>query len=88
MKDNIDKDYKKDELYRALHILNPSPNMTGLYSCTVVTDQSEDERKAHLTIIQPGKPLEFKQTTSEDRNEIGVSCFVEDAFPKPQLSIV
>lgn len=89
MKDNIDPDFKMaDGSYRALNILNPSKNLTGVYSCLVITDQSEDEQKANLTIIQPGKPLVFKQTTSDDGNEIGVSCFVEDAYPEPELSIV
>lgn len=86
MKAHIDTNFTTtDGTYRALHLINPTTNMTGEYTCSVSTNEADDKQKASLTIIQPGKPLEFKKIRSEDGNEIAVSCFVEDASPVPTL---
>lgn len=72
--------------YRALAITNPTPNMTGTYTCNAGSYQSEDRQSAHLQIIVPESDLQIK--INQEEEEYKVECSAKDVYPEPKLSIM
>lgn len=91
MKNHINTNYtvsdKALQKYRALAITKPQLNMTGTYSCTVGSFQSEDKKSAFLQIIVPESDFQVK-IEEDNNNNIKVECIVKDIFPEPKITIV
>ncbi|KAL0884231.1 hypothetical protein ABMA27_016229 [Loxostege sticticalis] len=73
--------------HRALHILSPTPEMTGNYTCVVSTFLAEDQRTRPMTIFVPERRFDMIQDRLED-GYLNIICSVEGVYPKPELVIL
>lgn len=74
--------------HRALAITKPVISMSGYYTCSVGTYQSEDKRSSHLQIIIPESDFQLKVEEANDGTDnINVQCSVQKIFPEPKLII-
>lgn len=62
--------------------------MTGVYTCSVGTFQSEDKRSRHMQIIKPESDFQLKvEEATDGSGDINVECLAQDVFPEPKLII-
>lgn len=92
MRNNIDLNYTASDhihhKHRALAITKPIVNMTGTYTCSVGTYQSEDKRSSHMQIIIPESDFQLKvEEAGDGSDDIKVECSAQDVFPEPKLII-
>lgn len=94
MRSSIDLNYstvehKHRSSHRALTIIKPTINMTGVYTCAVGTFQSEEKRSSHMQIILPETEFKLKIEKVNDGidNDFNVECSVHDIYPEPKLMI-
>ncbi|XP_017769013.1 PREDICTED: uncharacterized protein LOC108557119 [Nicrophorus vespilloides] len=73
-----------NSVHRALHILKPGPDLSGDYTCSVSTFQSEDIRTKSMLVFVPEKSLILRRV-SADAEDIRVECKAEGVFPKPDI---
>lgn len=95
MRSSIDLNYSSVEhehrtRHRALIITKPTINMTGLYTCSVGTFQSEEKRSSYMQIIVPESEFKLKIEKVNDGmmdNDINIECSAHDIYPEPKLMI-
>ncbi len=62
--------------------------MTGMYTCSVGTFQSEDKRSRHLQIIVPESEFLMNiKEVNDGSTDISFQCSVHNIHPEPKLSI-
>lgn len=62
--------------------------MTGTYTCSVGTFQSEDKRSRHMQIIIPESNFQLKvEEAKDDTGDISFECNAQDVYPEPELVI-
>ncbi|XP_052758785.1 uncharacterized protein LOC113520173 [Galleria mellonella] len=91
LKDKLDLNYKSSHnpyaQHRALRIKNPTPELTGNYTCVVSTFLAEDQKTKPMTIFVPEKRFEMIVDRLED-GYLNIICTVEGVFPRPELVIL
>ncbi|KAG4080615.1 hypothetical protein HA402_006216 [Bradysia odoriphaga] len=92
IRNHIDANYTASEhmhhKHRALAITKPILSMTGNYTCSVGTFESEDKRSRHLQIIIPESDFQLKVEEAKDESgDINFECFAQDVYPEPKLTI-
>ncbi|XP_050431045.1 uncharacterized protein LOC126839680 [Adelges cooleyi] len=83
-------DYKvsdnNETMHRALHIINPTIELSGDYRCVVSTYHDEDFMIKRMIVYSPEKKFEvFQHQVNNDT--IRVTCLVTRVFPMPRLTL-
>ncbi|XP_045447568.1 uncharacterized protein LOC123655864 [Melitaea cinxia] len=90
LKGKVDLNFKISEeplqAYRAIKILKPSTDLSGMYTCVVSTFLEEDRQTRCMLIYSSGKNFQF---TQEKKYVFLVTliCGAEDLYPKPEIII-
>ncbi|XP_076335658.1 uncharacterized protein LOC143238902 isoform X2 [Tachypleus tridentatus] len=72
--------------YRAINIINPTTDMSGMYTCNVLSRAGEDLQKKLMIIYAP--PKEFIFTLSYETNDdLRLQCEAKGVFPHPELKL-
>lgn len=91
IRNNIDLNFTATDhihRHRALAITKPIFNMTGTYTCSVGTFESEDKRSRHMQIIIPESDFQLKvEEANDDSGDINFECYAQDVYPEPKLLI-
>ncbi|KAK9884282.1 hypothetical protein WA026_005234 [Henosepilachna vigintioctopunctata] len=91
LKNRLNLGYKAGDdansIHRALHILQAAPDLSGDYTCSVSTVQSEDIQTKRMLVFVPEKNLMIHRLGSEKQGLIRLECSAEGVFPKPEISI-
>ncbi|GAB0089522.1 uncharacterized protein DMENIID0001_040840 [Sergentomyia squamirostris] len=86
----VDTKYEASSLpeskHRAVAVIKPTWNMTGDYTCSVQTFQSQDKKSAHLQIVVPDKDFDLTYRCC-DQNYFVVECSTLKVFPEPSLTL-
>ncbi|XP_026500990.2 uncharacterized protein LOC113404335 [Vanessa tameamea] len=74
------------QAYRAIKIMKPTTDLSGIYTCVVSTFMEEDRRTRPMLIYSPGKNFHF---TQEKKYVFLVTliCVAEDLYPRPEIII-
>lgn len=83
---NLSHHSNADSVHRTLHILNAGPDMSGDYTCSVSTMQSEDIRTKSMLVFVPEKSLVLRRL-SDDKGYMRVQCTAEGVFPRPVMTL-
>ncbi|XP_044751457.1 uncharacterized protein LOC123311501 isoform X2 [Coccinella septempunctata] len=75
-----------NKLYRALHILEAQPDLSGNYTCSVSSLQSEDIRTKSMLVFVPEKLLVIRRLNSNE-GIIRIRCTAEGVFPSPVITL-
>lgn len=90
LKGRLNLEYKAsvdaNSIHRALHILQPGPDLSGDYTCMVSTFQSEDVRTKNMLVFVPERHLTLRRVAS-DIGLMRVQCHAEGVFPIPDMII-
>ncbi|CAH1378668.1 uncharacterized protein [Tenebrio molitor] len=90
LKGRLDLEYSAstdtNSVHRALHIIQPGPDLSGDYTCFVSTFSSEDRKTKRMLVFVPEKRLELRQEHVGD-GTLQVVCSAEGVFPKPNMSL-
>ncbi|KAL4705443.1 hypothetical protein ACJJTC_009077 [Scirpophaga incertulas] len=91
LKNKLDLNYKVSQnpytQHRALHILSPSPDLTGNYTCVVSTFLAEDQKTRPMTIFDPEKRFDMILDRLSD-GYLNIICSVDGVYPRPELIIL
>ncbi|XP_045478081.1 uncharacterized protein LOC123683217 [Harmonia axyridis] len=86
LKDHLNMEYATGlDAYskqRALHILDAGPDLSGDYTCSVSTMQSEDIRTKSMLVFVPERSLMVRRM-SAGQGKIRVQCLAEGVYPNP-----
>ncbi|XP_015513843.1 uncharacterized protein [Neodiprion pinetum] len=90
----VDLRYKasedKSKMWRAIKLRNPTPELTGNYTCTVFgVAGNEATSKKPMVVYSTGKNFSLIQSKKSVNGTEGVelTCFAEDLYPRPNLQI-
>ncbi|XP_044755466.1 uncharacterized protein LOC123314334 isoform X2 [Coccinella septempunctata] len=90
LRDRVNLNYSAstdtNSVYRALHIIQPGPDLSGDYTCLVSSFISEDRQTKRMLVFAPGKNLELKQEY-KGNGLTKVICSTEGVFPQPSMSL-
>ncbi|CAH1154130.1 unnamed protein product [Phaedon cochleariae] len=90
MKGRLNLDYSASEdrnsVHRALHIIQPGPDLSGNYTCMVSTFRGEDVKTKRMVVLVPEKTLELRQEYIGDK-VFQVMCYAEGVFPRPSMTL-
>ncbi|XP_019758642.2 uncharacterized protein LOC109536736 isoform X1 [Dendroctonus ponderosae] len=75
-----------NSIHRALHILNTGPDLSGNFTCSVSTLESEDEKTKGMLVLVSEKFFELKRLKA-DEGFIRVQCRADGIFPKPVMTL-
>ncbi|XP_045471457.1 uncharacterized protein LOC123678466 [Harmonia axyridis] len=75
-----------NRLYRALHILEAQPDLSGNYTCSVSSLQSEDIRTKSMLVFVPERLLVIRRLSSNE-GIIRIICTAEGVFPSPVITL-
>ncbi|XP_057656268.1 uncharacterized protein LOC130893866 isoform X2 [Diorhabda carinulata] len=75
-----------NQLYRALRIMNPTPELTGNYTCVVSSPRSEDSQKKQMIVLVPPSSFDLELVLIESRN-YEIRCIAKGVFPIPNITI-
>ncbi|CAH2108353.1 unnamed protein product [Euphydryas editha] len=90
LKGKVDLNFKISEdplqAYRAIKIVKPTTDLSGMYTCVVSTFLEEDRQTRPMLIYSTGKNFQF---TQEKKYVFLVTliCGAEDLYPKPEIII-
>ncbi|KAJ6648379.1 hypothetical protein Bhyg_03607 [Pseudolycoriella hygida] len=92
IRNHVDMNYTASDhvqhKHRALAITKPDHNMTGTYTCSVGTFQSEDKKSQYMQIIQPEKNFQLKvEEVKDESGDIDFECYAQNVYPEPKLII-
>ncbi|CAH1119374.1 unnamed protein product, partial [Phaedon cochleariae] len=90
LKDRLNLEYvasrDANSVHRALHILKALPDLSGDYTCSVSTMQSEDIETKTMVVLVLAKSLKLQRIRGDD-GVIEVQCIAEGVFPMPQMTL-
>ncbi|XP_050309507.1 uncharacterized protein LOC126745607 isoform X2 [Anthonomus grandis grandis] len=90
LKDRVNLEYQAsvdaNSIHRALHILSIGPDLSGNFTCSVSTLESEDEKTKSMLVLVSEKYFELKRLKA-DEGYIRVQCRADGIFPKPVMSL-
>ncbi|XP_076367233.1 uncharacterized protein LOC143255444 isoform X2 [Tachypleus tridentatus] len=72
--------------YRALRIINPTTDMTGTYTCVVLSLVNQDSREQGMVVYAPAQTILVNHSFISP-NELEVSCLAKHLFPRPQIGL-
>lgn len=73
--------------YRAMVIINPMWNLTGIYSCSVQTFESLDKKYGKVQIIVPEEDFHLHHSVNIG-GVLHIQCNVSKIHPQPKVSIM
>ncbi|XP_060843597.1 uncharacterized protein LOC132923691 [Rhopalosiphum padi] len=83
-------DYKvsddNETMHRALHIINPTIELSGDYRCVVSTYHDEDFMIKRMIVYSPEKKFDVYQKRVNN-DTIRVTCMVSGVYPVPRLTL-
>ncbi|KAK8735470.1 hypothetical protein OTU49_005406 [Cherax quadricarinatus] len=85
---NLDYTVSEEEYtkHRALAILRPTTELTGEYTCSISSFESEDLKRKSLIIYAP--PVDMSMTYSKpSEDSVVVSCRAGGIYPEPNIAI-
>lgn len=90
---HVDLDYKswpndENKAYKDLKIQDPTPGLSGKYTCKVSTFENEGLVEQQLNIFVPPKRLILDHHFNNSLRILNFSCEVEQVFPKPNINII
>lgn len=85
---NLEYSASKDinSAHRALHIIQPGPDLSGDYTCYVSSFNNEDKQTKRMLVFVPEKSLVLRQERVEDAS-LKVFCSAEGVYPTPNMSL-
>ncbi|CAL4114817.1 unnamed protein product [Meganyctiphanes norvegica] len=86
---NLEYEISSDPMYkhRALSLLNPTTELTGIYTCRVSSFEDDDKYLNRRVIIY-SEPSEFKiQTEQINQTNVKITCEADNIFPEPEVYI-
>lgn len=88
LKDRVNLEYQAsvdaNSIHRALYILETGPDLSGNYTCSVSTLESEDVKTKGMLVLVSEKFFELKRLNA-DEGYIRVQCRADGIFPKPVM---
>ncbi|KAK9870446.1 hypothetical protein WA026_008011 [Henosepilachna vigintioctopunctata] len=89
LKDRLNLEYAVSAVdsngkHRALHILDAGPDLSGNYTCSVSTLQSEDIRTKSMLVFVPERLLIIRRLHSSV-GLMRIQCTAEGVFPSPEI---
>ncbi|XP_050530077.1 uncharacterized protein LOC126899326 isoform X2 [Daktulosphaira vitifoliae] len=75
-----------ETMHRALHIINPTIELTGDYRCVVSTYHDEDFMIKRMIVYSPEKKFEVYQKRVNN-DTLRVTCMASGVFPLPKLTL-
>lgn len=73
--------------YRALKLVRPTTELSGLYTCQVSSLIGQDSRSGNMTVFAPPQNVTFSITSPEANETVGgVECTAQHALPAPQVT--
>ncbi|XP_059488059.1 uncharacterized protein LOC132203911 isoform X2 [Neocloeon triangulifer] len=74
--------------HRALHIVRPTTELSGEYTCMVSTFEDERAKSKKLVVFVPEKSISLTDTKSEDEKSVVIECLAQGVFPEPTLRLL
>lgn len=91
LKGRLNLEYRASDeplkMYRALQISNPTPDLTGDYTCKVSTFYNETSQTKRLIVYVPERNLEVTPMKNVEDAAVNVTCAAEGVFPEPSIAI-
>ncbi|XP_065344438.1 selection and upkeep of intraepithelial T-cells protein 2-like isoform X2 [Cloeon dipterum] len=73
--------------HRALHIIRPTTELSGEYTCTVSTFNEERSMRKSLVVFVPEKSITLTESKSVDEKSVLIECEARGVFPEPTLKL-
>ncbi|XP_054712667.1 uncharacterized protein LOC129222214 [Uloborus diversus] len=74
-------------MYRALNIVRPTTDLSGRYSCHVVSLFSQDMEEQVMVVYAPPSRFEFN-FTRQSSDSLNLTCEADGVFPKPTMTLL
>ncbi|KAG8196349.1 hypothetical protein JTE90_013832 [Oedothorax gibbosus] len=78
--------------YRALNLMRPTTELSGRYSCHVVSMLSQDAEEQVMVVYAPPRSFDFNYTrrlTSGNSGEaVNLTCEADGVFPMPTITLL
>ncbi|XP_076335160.1 uncharacterized protein LOC143238640 [Tachypleus tridentatus] len=71
--------------YRALYILRPTLEISGKYTCQVMSLAAHDQRNQRMIVYSPAKKFSISQNEVSNVENY-VSCEASGLYPRPEIS--
>jgi len=89
--DRIDLNYEvagSDQFrkHRAIKLLNPTTELSGMYRCKVSSFVDEDFMQKPMTVYAPPRNIEIYYT-HPDSKTVNLTCSAKGVYPKPELKL-
>jgi len=90
-RDRLDLTYEvegSDEFrkHRAIKILHPTTELSGMYRCKVSSFVDEDFMQKPMIVYSPPRDIEIFYTKPDSRT-LNLTCLARGVFPKPHLEL-
>lgn len=90
-KDRLDLSYEvadSDQFrkHRAIKILKPTTELSGMYRCKVSSFVDEDFMQKPMIVYAPPRNIEIFYTRADSRT-LNLTCMARGVFPKPDLEL-
>ncbi|XP_022241931.1 uncharacterized protein LOC111085837 [Limulus polyphemus] len=90
-KGRLDLSYKVNSpdpyfYYRALYVQQPTLDISGKYTCQVMSLAGHDQRQQKMMVYSQAKSFSFSHTEISS-SEREISCEAMGLFPRPEMSI-
>ncbi|XP_030754206.1 uncharacterized protein LOC115880997 [Sitophilus oryzae] len=90
LKDRVNLEYQAspdaNSKHRAIHIVRTGPDLSGDYTCSVSTMESEDRQTKGMLVLVSEKYFELKRLKA-DEGFIRVQCRADGIYPAPLISL-
>uniref|UniRef100_T1J0S8 Ig-like domain-containing protein n=1 Tax=Strigamia maritima TaxID=126957 RepID=T1J0S8_STRMM len=74
--------------HRALSILQPTINLTGVYKCHVSSNYNDAVKWQKMVIYSPAQDMKLINTKLTELNKVNVSCSAEGIYPEPYAEMM
>jgi len=93
MRERIDLDFEvtRDPYtrHRALFLIRPTIDMSGVYTCKVSTLDNEVSKSSRMIVYSPPSLRDVRMVARDLPSEhaVNISCIVDHSYPRPRLAL-
>lgn len=73
--------------HRALYLVRPTVDMSGVYTCKVSTLDNEVSASSRMVVYSPPRDVRMMARNLPMEGAVNISCIVEHSFPRPRLAL-
>ncbi|XP_015918021.1 uncharacterized protein [Parasteatoda tepidariorum] len=74
--------------YRALNLMKPTTELSGRYSCHVVSLLSQDAEDQVMVVYAPPRSFDFNYTKMSSESVVNFTCEADGVFPMPKITLL